>query len=695
LKKKIKKPFRKMKLRTKAVLYICLNSVVVAFMSGVLAYTLMYDLRYSMITQHHKDIIVLAAKHISNSLSDRIDDIKAFSSSFFWKDFIIERNKEYAGMSDEEILTGFEQKDKEWIEADPAGPLVEKYTGNTLGRRLKQIAEERDDIAEIFVTDKFGGLAASSGKTSDFYQADEKWWQESFTGNVFMGDIGFDKSTGVVAIIIAVPIMDKNGETAGVCKAVIDVTEIWACLEGITFDKTGNISVIAMNGDIIFRKGIEPLSRKWGHAGRIEDLLSSDNMSHRLYKPDMGGRSVLVTVKKIEPMNFSQKDIEWIVFSEQEFQEVFDPVRKIFGSLSILVLVLTTIVFFIGLIFVKILVKPMGILHEGMEHIARGELDYRIDYDADDEVGEFTKDFNKMTENLSSTTASLAALNREIEERKKAEKVLKESEEELNIQAWGLKKTNEAISLLYKELEKKNVKLRELDSMKSDFISNVSHELRTPLAITKEGISLVLDGVTGEINPKQDKMLSTAKQNIDRLARIINNLLDISKIEAGGMELAREMVDMVNLVKQIAFSFQVLALEKQLEIRVDIPENAIDVFVDKDKIIQVFTNLVGNAMKFTRKGYIKISVRDRKDEVECSVEDTGAGMKKEDLAQVFDKFHQVGRTAGSGEKGTGLGLTIAKQIVELHGGRIHAASRFGEGSEFTFTLPKDGGENGK
>ena len=123
-----------------------------------------------------------------------------------------------------------------------------------------------------------------------------------------------------------------------------------------------------------------------------------------------------------------------------------------------------------------------------------------------------------------------------ITDQTKAQDVLSSTRKELEVQAWGLKKTNDAVNLLYKELERKNTRLQELDKLKSDFISNVSHELRTPLAITKEGISLVLDGVTGEINAQQDKMLNTARQNIDRLARIINNLLDISKIESGKME---------------------------------------------------------------------------------------------------------------------------------------------------------------
>ena len=236
---------------------------------------------------------------------------------------------------------------------------------------------------------------------------------------------------------------------------------------------------------------------------------------------------------------------------------------------------------------------------------------------------------------------------------------------------------------------KKMEELNKIDAMKTEFVSTVSHELRTPLAIIKEGLSLVLDGVVGEISKKQSDVLATAKNNIDRLARIINNLLDISKIEAGKVELKRESLDMVGLARQIISSFEPGLKEKNLELRVNIPERQIDVFVDPDKITQVFTNLIGNALKFTERGYIEISLQEKEKEIECIVADTGFGISKEDLPKVFSKFQQLfGRLPGPGEKGTGLGLSISKGIIELHGGKIRVESEAGKGSKFIFTIPK-------
>ena len=229
---------------------------------------------------------------------------------------------------------------------------------------------------------------------------------------------------------------------------------------------------------------------------------------------------------------------------------------------------------------------------------------------------------------------------------------------------------------------------KEVDRMKTEFISTVSHELRTPLSITKEGISLVLDKIPGKINKKQDKILTIAKDNIDRLARIINDLLDISKIEAGRVEIKKGQVNMSNLIEQVASSFENKIKKKGLELKVNFPKKGVYVYVESDKIVQVFTNLLGNALKFTEKGCIEISAKELEDEIEFVVSDTGIGISKDDLPKAFSKFQQFGRIDSAGEKGTGLGLSIVKGIVEMHHGKIRVESTPGRGSKFIFTLPK-------
>lgn len=229
---------------------------------------------------------------------------------------------------------------------------------------------------------------------------------------------------------------------------------------------------------------------------------------------------------------------------------------------------------------------------------------------------------------------------------------------------------------------------KRIDQMKDEFVSMVSHELRTPLSITKEGVSLVLDKIPGPLNNKQEKILLTARDNIDRLARIINSLLDISKIEAGRMQIKREQVDIISLIDKVVLGFKAKAEAKGVEFKVNIPAKILNIYVDADRLFQVFTNLISNAVKFTDKGDITVSCEERESEIECFVADTGIGISSEDIPKVFSKFQQFGRVAGAGEKGTGLGLSIAKSIIEIHNGRMWVESQSGKGSRFTFTLPR-------
>jgi signal transduction histidine kinase len=231
-----------------------------------------------------------------------------------------------------------------------------------------------------------------------------------------------------------------------------------------------------------------------------------------------------------------------------------------------------------------------------------------------------------------------------------------------------------------------------LDKLKDDFINTVSHELRTPLSITKEAVSLILERATGEINDQQAEILGIAKNNVERLARIINGLLDVSKIEAGKVELRKQEVDLQALIREVALGFEVKAREKGLELRLSLPEKTVLIYADDDKLNQIFSNLIDNAVKFTAQGTIEVSATEGPREVECRVRDTGIGISPESLPKVFDKFTQFGRKDGPGEKGTGLGLSIVKGLVEVHGGEIRVESELGQGTTMSFTLPRLGFE---
>jgi signal transduction histidine kinase len=240
------------------------------------------------------------------------------------------------------------------------------------------------------------------------------------------------------------------------------------------------------------------------------------------------------------------------------------------------------------------------------------------------------------------------------------------------------------------ELEVANERLRELDQLKSTFVSIVSHELRTPMTSIKGYVENMLDGLTGYLTEKQFSYLGRVKYNVERLTRMINDLLDLSRIEAGRVELALRPVSLLELVTEVLESLQALAREKSLTLEARYADLLSMIHGDRDKLHQVLTNLIQNAIKFTPPGgavLVESLVRDDQF-VQVSVTDTGCGIQPEDLAKVFEKFYR-GESTPTDARGAGLGLAIVKSLVELHGGRIWVESVPGAGSRFFFTIPVD------
>ncbi len=234
-----------------------------------------------------------------------------------------------------------------------------------------------------------------------------------------------------------------------------------------------------------------------------------------------------------------------------------------------------------------------------------------------------------------------------------------------------------------KEAEKK---VKEAMDLKSQFISTVSHELRTPLTIIKEDIALIMDGAAGRVKSKQKEILEIAQRNIDRLARLINDVLDFQKLQSGRAKFNMQDNNINSVIETVYSTMAGTVKKKGVELQLAIDNTLPKVTFDSDKMIQVLTNLVSNAMKFTDKGSITIATRRIENAIRVSVIDTGCGMKQEDLPKLFQQFQQL-NSSNRKTGGTGLGLAISKDIIEKHGGRIWVESEFGKGTTMHFLLP--------
>lgn len=250
-------------------------------------------------------------------------------------------------------------------------------------------------------------------------------------------------------------------------------------------------------------------------------------------------------------------------------------------------------------------------------------------------------------------------------------------------------------TILYEELKETNKKLEKLEQLKSEFISIVSHELRTPLTAIKNSLNIILSGKSGALSENMSKFLNMASRNVNRLSGIINDLLDLSKIEAGKMEFRFNSLSIKTPIEHVMATFADMASEKNISVDMKVADNLPDVYIDLDRIEQVVSNLLANAIKFTDDGgKITISANVKNDRfIKVTVKDTGIGIKMEDLPKVFDKFQQIESALVRKVGGTGLGLPIAKQLVEAHKGSIWLKSEEGEGSSFFFTIPIAKDEN--
>jgi two-component system, NtrC family, sensor histidine kinase GlrK len=242
------------------------------------------------------------------------------------------------------------------------------------------------------------------------------------------------------------------------------------------------------------------------------------------------------------------------------------------------------------------------------------------------------------------------------------------------------------LGLLAEAFNNMALRLKELDDMKSEFISVVSHELKTPLTSMKEAASLLLEGVSGSLLEKQKRLVEIMDRGIKRLLHTVSELLEMSRIESGMVELRREVHEMNTIVSLFISEFEPLTDTSGVAIKVVYAKDDNRVMADKDKILQVLTNLTHNAIKYSPEGFsVEIRIRNSNGNIITEIEDHGKGIPEEDLPHIFEKFYQSKYTRGHG--GIGLGLAISRGIIDAHGGKIYAQSSVGEGSVFSFDLP--------
>lgn len=303
----------------------------------------------------------------------------------------------------------------------------------------------------------------------------------------------------------------------------------------------------------------------------------------------------------------------------------------VFDALKLAALAASAVAIGVGFFITRQIVAPIRALSQASRRIAAGRYSERVKLAAEDkrdmdELGQLAQDFNRMAENLEHTEA-----------------------------------------------------------LRRQLIGDVSHELRTPLTAIKGSMEALIDGVL----PAEPETFEQIYQEADRLQRLVNDLQELSRVEAGAFKLDLQPLLLADLLKTVTIRLDRQYAEKAVRLAIDLPTDLPEVQADADRLSQVLFNLVGNALQYTPAGgQVTVAARRQGDEVQVSVQDTGIGIAAEHLPHVFDRFYRADRSRARVSGGSGIGLTIAKHLVEAHGGHIWAESLGqGKGSAFTFTLP--------
>ena len=343
---------------------------------------------------------------------------------------------------------------------------------------------------------------------------------------------------------------------------------------------------------------------------------------------------------------------DWAVIVEQPVGEAYEPLYESMLRTSTLLLVGFVVALLASLFVARRVVSPLEALRKGAERIGRGDLDFRLNLRTGDEIEVLADEFNRMTEHLRDAYTGL--------ERKVAERT--------------------------QELMFANDKLAEASKLKSQFLANVNHELRTPLSSIIGYARLLQRETQGQISSLQQEDLQDLLRNAERLLGLIDSLLDFAKIEAGKIETVIEPVKIDELVRGVVATIEPMT-NKDVRLISDVPAKIATLYSDPEKLRQILLNLLGNAVKFTDRGEIRISACQENGEFKIAIADTGIGIDQADISRIFEEFDRGILANDAAYPGTGLGLAIVKRLVEALGGHVAVESEVGKGSTFLVTLP--------
>ncbi len=543
------------------------------------------------------------------------------------------------------------------------------YFGNQRGGYVgaepeNKIAITRDFSVGDFLfydSDNKGSKVGTPKLVKKNYNSLERPWykaaaakKSSTWSNIYTYSDGTD-----IAIAAATPVY-KNNELQGVLSVDLSLNQINSFLRKIKVGKSGRTFIVERDGFLVASSTNEDTYSKQGNEfKRLAATRSHYPLVSKSTEFLQNRFGSLKNIKKTQQLEFKIKGkrqylqvttfndkygLDWlivVVIPEADFMaQIHDNQRNAF-LLSLFALIIAII---IGILTARRISQPILRLNQAVKDITEGKWeatdsvkDSRIS-----EVSELATSFNSMAHQLHQS---------------------------------------------FETLEEKNEELQRLDKLKDEFLANTSHELRTPLNGMIGIAESMIDGATGEITPLQQKNLLMIANSGHRLLELVNDILDFAKLKNQSIELQQKPVGIYSLVDVVLAFSQSLIGSKDLKLINSVPSNLPLAYADEHRLEQIFFNIIGNSIKFTESGKVEVSATEDQKQLTITISDTGIGIPPEKHEKIFESFEQADGSTAREYGGTGLGLAVTKQLLELHGGQIWVESEVGKGSKFSFTLP--------
>jgi signal transduction histidine kinase len=632
------------------------------------------DIRETNVGTRFENMAVWMSEGIKASFSDEISEAQSLALAPTLLDAVADANKSYEGKDQEEIEKEINALDVEWQTSKKITDRMRSYLSNPVSGYLQNILElQADKYAEIFVTDEQGAIVGATGKTTDFYQADEAWWKDAFnSGNGFniIEGLAFDESTQLETITIAVPVRDPASRTVmGVLKVIMKSEYLFREIKTLQVGtKGGYVGLISKDQELLATSG--PL-----RTGRVSvdfwEKIVSENKGWTIALNELDEENVIgfaaIEIDGIDA-DVTLTGGKWYVFFYESADEAYERIYAMATPVFMIGFGLVLGLSLLGFFATSRIVMPIRLLREEAQYIARGDLGRQVDVRTNDEIELLADDINLMSARLKDTHAEL--------------------EEKIEERTTELSEANKRLEAQRSVLLKVNKQLMKASTLKSEFLADICDGLNNPVVNIMRLAENIVENSGDNLIGTQRDYLGDVLSNAKHLNQLISAVSTLARATSGKIEINRSRFKVEKTLREVQDTVKTLATEKNIKFEFNTDGNVDELDADVNLFKHIVFSLYTNAIKYGRiNGKVITESCIADDSVEISVADTGIGIRPEDQERIFREFEKVESAQTPYYEDMGTGLALAKRFVEMHGGKIWVVSEHGKGSKFIFRIP--------